>query len=199
LRVVHRGDYRGVKPHAIFASLADLLTEHDVPRGCVLHVGAHLGQEVPIYEAAGFARIVAVEPLPSAAAVLRERGVEVIEAAVSRRPGPLRLFETPWDQQSSILRPTNFDVRRTHRVEAVTLDDLPPADLLVVDVQGAEADVLTSGALVASLVIVEMCTEQRYRRAAKPRHVHSLLRAAGYRRVVRRWHNATIYDAAYVR
>lgn len=48
-----------------FGLLADALAELGLRPRHVLHVGAHLGQEVPHYRAAGIKRIRLVEPTPA--------------------------------------------------------------------------------------------------------------------------------------
>jgi FkbM family methyltransferase len=115
-----------------------------------LDLGANTGQyTLPL--ARRFRRVIAVEPNPIAAGILRRnadrnglRNVTVIERAVAPRRGPIRLFAgevlTTWG---------THDVSERHvEVEAVTLDDLlgehPRVDLVKLDIEGLEASVLCS-------------------------------------------------------
>jgi FkbM family methyltransferase len=132
------------------------------PGDLVFDVGAHLGNRTRAFAALG-CRVVAVEPQPHVARVLRRlvggrSQVQVVECAVSRAPGRVTLAiseRTPtvstmageWRQQRA--RDPDFaDVswNRTFDVEATTLDALiethgKPA-FVKIDVEGAELDVL---------------------------------------------------------
>lgn len=131
----------------------------------VVHVGAHLGQEIPIYREAGFDRIVMVEANPELAARIPTDGVKVHVAACGRTSeGFATLHITPNDQQSSILVPGKKPVVRKVQVLARRLADLQHGcNVAVVDVQGAELEVMAGADLDGlDLVVLEASIVARY-------------------------------------
>jgi FkbM family methyltransferase len=110
----------------------------------LVHVGAHDGEEVPGYLTAGIPRITLVEPLPHMAASLRARyadepRVTVVEAASASAGGTAVLHIPAKTNMASLIALPG------HTIEVPTrrLDEIAPtADAAVVDVQGAEVDVL---------------------------------------------------------
>lgn len=144
-----------------------------IPKVGVLHVGAHDGRELAAYT--HFPRVVLVEPNPTRAAGLRGLGVDVIEAAVTTRPGPVTLWVTDRDEGSSILEPlTTYRTVGGVTVPTVRLDDILDVNVLVVDVQGAECEVLDSGDLDRfDLVVVEVSESVRYQDGATRQDVES--------------------------
>lgn len=175
------------------------------PRG-VVHVGAHHGQEVASYFAAGCERVALVEANPEHCAVLRERfgddpRVRVFEYAVTDTPGTatLRLHASRSGdtQSSSLLALERFKDVGTLRalgtidVPAVTLDglfaehglDAAAYDLLVLDIQGAEAMALQGAPAVLSRVRAVLCEVQLielYAGAPLEGEIDALLAAAGF-------------------
>lgn len=166
----------------VFAHLDEAL--RGVPRVGVVHVGAHKGQEVPSYRAAGFEVIVLVEPNPARWPDLDAiHGVKVCPVACGTgNQGTLHV--TKFDEQSSLLTPTNFAVRSTVDVVVRPLSDLQGGcNVAVLDVQGSELDVLRSADLSAlDAVIVEQDALERYEGAGTPEQVADVLTAAGFSR-----------------
>lgn len=168
----------GVTP--VFAHLDEALD--GIPRTGVVHVGAHRGQEADAYRAAGFDRVVWVEPNPEHHETLTAVG-ELCPVACGAR-GTATLHVTRWTEQSSILEPTEMEVTGTVEVQVVPLSELQGGcNVAVVDVQGSEVDVLRSGDLnTLDAVIVEVDTSQRYEGAGSPDDIAEVLTAAGMRR-----------------
>lgn len=135
---------------------ARLLGEYRIQH--LVHVGAHEGEEVPYYLAAGLPRVTLVEPIPHLAAALRAKypSVTVVEAACSDAAGVATLH-IPTRTNMATLLPTDGS---TVEVELRRLDEVAPdADAAVVDVQGHEFAVLAAapwGSL--RLLMVETCT-----------------------------------------
>src|SRR5262249_15378495 len=120
------------------------------PRG-VVHIGAHHGEEVPIYQASGFRQIVLVEPLPAASDVIRRDHPEVrlVQAAVASSGDRAAYFESPVSVTGG-LATLAADVTMTE-VSVYRADWIqrrqPGCNVLVVDTQGTELDVLRSADL----------------------------------------------------
>lgn len=170
----------------VLNALPAIMTRHGVPAHGVVHVGAHEAQELDVYRACGFSRMLWVEPNPDLAARLRNRGLEVAECAVVRRPGPTTLYLTKWDQQSSVLRPIRYKLVGNVQVDGRRLDQLDTAgcNVLVVDVQGAEMSVLRSGPLDQyDMLVVECSTVERYERQATAERVLDYCHQEGFRSV----------------
>lgn len=112
------------------------------------HVGAHDAEEVPGYFAAGIRRITLVEPNPDLAGRLRrryrgDRRVTVVEAACTADGVGTVALHVPDRTNMASLHP--LDGAEVVQVPAVRLDVIcPQADAVVVDVQGAELDVLAA-------------------------------------------------------
>lgn len=120
----------------------------------VFDVGAHAGL-FTVAAARRGARVVAVEPDPDVAALLRDNvaafDVEVVEAAVTDSGGTETLWRVPESTQtSSVIRDAAETFGRVEEitVEAVTLDDLAAKfgtpDVVKLDIQGYESRLLDS-------------------------------------------------------
>lgn len=160
-----REDIFGVFPAAVRRFQID-------PR-VIVHVGAHLGEEVPYYRGALFDRIILVEPNPALADKLREipgNDVEVIEAACDRTMGRAVLHISSRSMMSTLDKP--HKPVGAVEVNVITLQEIQDADphinVAVVDAQGLEKRVLEGGDLKSlDMVIVECHREnKRYSRYA---------------------------------
>lgn len=140
----------------IRSELAAILAEHEVRH--LVHVGAHEGEEVPHYRAAGIERITLVEPIPALAAGLRQRfpDVTVVEAACSDAEGTATLHIPRRTNMATLIPVDGYTIK----VPLVRLDAVAPdADGAVIDVQGHEFAVLDAapwGSL--RVLMVETCT-----------------------------------------
>lgn len=110
----------------------------------------------------------------------RESNLTIYPFAVGRG-GPATFYETSFSEASSIYEPnipllsrfTNvsdlFSMVKTSKIETFRIDDIIPeveADLMTLDVQGAELDVLEGGKKVlsqASLIILEVSFIEMYK------------------------------------
>jgi FkbM family methyltransferase len=199
----------GFPVHAVFYDLKQFLPAVDG----VIHIGAHRGEELPLYRQAKLRRKLLVEPIPQFAEALRkEASVEVVERVVTTLPdATVPFFITTRSTGSSRLTPLQHKVFEAISVRTITLDRLMrdySADgeryLLVVDTEGSELDVLRSGEAWFDrfpVLIVELNTEYRFAYMALRDAIVSWLFERGYRleREYQHVGQETITDGVFVR
>lgn len=196
------------------------------PRG-VIHVGAHEGKEIGMYESMGVPHVLYVEANPAVFERLevninerpdKKCQVTLLNRAISDAPGTLELHLASFDQSSSLLpmelhRDVYPQVQPAGKisVQASRLDDvmsekqLPLQDfnLLNIDVQGAEAMVLRGAPQVlqhVDAVNVEISFVELYKGGALIEDVEDMLQAAGFKRVALSCpYHPTWGDAFYVK
>lgn len=182
--------------------LCAVLHEYTVPRRGVVHVGAHRAQELKRYSRCGFERTLWIEPNPVLARDLRRRGLDVIECAVLNRSGVATLNITSWDKQSSTLRPLRYRVVNTVDVPCRPMHsiDTSECNVMVVDVQGAELEVLESTADTSWLdvIVVEVNKVKRYDPWTPPEAMIDWCSDRGYRCVREIPHGSTGSIVDYV-
>lgn len=159
--------WRGAQDARVEVDLPALLTAFRVQARGVLHVGAHLGQERPVYATLGCRRVVWVEANPELAETLRRRAAadplpglaeDVIEAAASDVDDQVVTFHVASNGHSSsllefgthrasypgisVVNRIDVRTRRMDRVLAERPEVASALNLAVVDVQGADLLVL---------------------------------------------------------
>lgn len=145
------------------SNLPALLDRLGVEPRHVVHVGAHDGEEMPYYQSAKFGKITLIEPSPEHARRLKMKwpDVEVIEAAASSgaKSGKVNLYVMPVSNMSTVVE-SQFAPLQTIPVKQVRLKDVArSANVAVIDVQGAELDVLKGADLSRyDVVMVETTT-----------------------------------------
>ena len=150
-----------LQPH-YEAELAEFLRTRVRPGQCCLDIGAHVGVyalQIARWTAPG-GRVIAFEPNPGTAAVLRrhvrmnglEGRVRVEEMALGRLPGSTSLFGASGSGLSRLTAPNPEDPGAPSSIVSVlTVDsycaahDLDP-DWILIDVEGFELDVLEGAA-----------------------------------------------------
>ncbi len=188
----------------VLDALGALMAERGIPARGVVHVGAHHGEEVPIYRRLGFDPIVLVEPHPDLANDLRGMdGVEVVEAACGVYPGTTTLHVTENTRLSSLYRPLTRPIVSTVQVPVVRLADIigDSVNVAVVDAQGAELDV-AAGAPLDRLDLVVLETRIRAKYAGAPLDADAVawMARAGWA-VAERWQHGPkpkLWDVAFV-
>lgn len=203
--------------------LAALFARYRLAARGVIHVGAHEGQELPLYRAMGFRCILLIEANPAVFARLSTAtadnpGIELRHCALGESEGVAALRLTTFDQSSSLLR------LKLHRevypeieecgilaVPARRLDSLlaerpgSAADfnLLVLDVQGAELLVLRGAedSLAGfDAVVSEINFAELYEGCALAHELDAFLDGHGFCRVATScFHHPTWGDALYLR
>lgn len=182
-----------------------------------LHVGAHKGEELSLYERAKFRRVDWVEGQPDLCDALRatlppERH-KVYQAYVWSASGVEKRFRVTNNSQSSSLLPlgTHADyyprVKVTQEISVKTsrLDDLiknARYTFINLDIQGAELEALKGmGDLISATQIVytEVNREPLYEGCALVGDLDGWLGGLGFSRVVTKWTSKGWGDAIYVR
>lgn len=155
----------------------------------LVHVGAHLGEEVPYYRQAGIRLLTLVEPIPELADRLRaEHPPEIVyEMACGSEPGRATLHIPRRTNMATLAEPQRAD----GRTRAVDVDVLPLSmiqdaqkvapDAAVIDAQGRELDVLAGARLdELALVVVETCTVPDRTMASPYGDVTAFMAGAGF-------------------
>lgn len=189
-----------------------LLADNDIePRG-VVHVGAHEGQEVPLYQELGFRSIILVEADPTLVARLRSRhentnDITILPFAVGAETGCLPLYRVLRDTQyNSLLEPINLGSVQKFEVPIWPLrkwvSSLTPVNVLVVDTQGSELQVLDGADLNGiEMIVIEVGTKAKYEGQPMREDVESYMEAHGWR-MVHEWPHgprAIWFDQVYVK
>lgn len=129
----------------------------------VVHVGAHKGQEMPYFKAAGITKFTLVEPQPDLVQELKANFPEatVVAAGCGAKGGMATLSVNKISSSSTLAAAHPLDkIVSTRKVWVTTLKHIAlSADCAVVDAQGLELDVLKGADLSRyKLVVVETCT-----------------------------------------
>lgn len=175
------------------------------PRRGIVHVGAHLCEERAFYRSLGIPdeRVLWIEAQPDIAA-----RAGAVQAVVSDVDGDEVSFTVTRNSVcSSMLRPTGMlelapgsTPERTLRLRTITLDSLYQrlglpfdfADLMVLDIQGAELNALHGAGRVLShvrTIITEVEVRELYEGQALYRDVRAHLEGLGFREIELRLHH----------
>lgn len=187
------------------------------PRG-VLHVGAHLGEEVEDYHKNKFGRVLWVEAQKKIIAELRSRvepfGDSVFEGIVwSSSDVELVLNITNNSVSSSLYKLEmhrdlypDVDYAAQERVRTVRLDELIPSrepfDFLNLDIQGAELEAIKGlGDLLENITWIysEVNRDNLYAGIPLLPELDRFLEGQGFKRVVSVWVAKQWGEALYVR
>lgn len=149
--------------------IGEALVELRIRPAGVIHVGAHLGQEVPLYLGCGFERITLIEPDPESCAKLAAQswidnpGIGIVNAACGPR-GEAAFHRMSDGAFSGLAADARLDEAAAFVVRVIPVSDVQrqaPGNVLVVDTQGTELDALRTADLSQlDLVIVEAQTER---------------------------------------
>jgi FkbM family methyltransferase len=188
-----------------------LLADNNVtPRG-VCHVGAHEGQEVPLYQELGFESIYLIEADPNLAADLESKygyinGITVLPVAAGSERGCVEFYRVLRDSQyNSTLEPIDLGATQKIEVPMSPLRTLIPwrgeVNVLVVDVQGSEIDVIKGyDTYSLDMIVIEVGTRAKYHGQPMRKAVSEYMTSIGWREVHVWPHGpkAIWFDIAYV-
>jgi len=202
----------------LLAKYASLLPE--TSKDCLIQIGAHMGHEAKILEASGFRSIAWIEADPAIFELLkcnisRHDGSihSVYNALITSTSGEHHRFfrYSNSGASSSLYRPTGWFTQTFDGVEitddsidllSLSLDDfiefhhIVPS-CLIIDVQGAELEVLKGGSIALStvnVIEVEISQQEIYSGGAVFKSVDRLLMSHGFTRVTHvPWHGDVLY------
>lgn len=173
------------------------------PRG-IIHIGAHLGEEVPIYRDCGFTKITLVEPDPEKADSLRQLhpDCDVLQFACAAEEGPTTFYKSAETKYSGLLvnpiQPPidQFSVECFH----ARMFQRPEHNVAVVDTQGNELEVIkTLDLSTLDLIIVEATLEPNGY-AAPLDETNVFMESIGWVPAIRwDYHDAIYCDMLYAR
>ncbi len=174
LRLYHGDGARNTRMDALYARFLK-------PGDLAFDIGAHVGDRVSSFRRLG-ARVVAVEPQPRLARVLRlihgrDDGVDIVECGVGARAGVARLLMNSVNPTVSSFSPAFIEKAQGApgwecqvwdddiEVKVTTLDRLIDTygrpEFVKVDVEGAELDVLQGVSCALGALSFEFTTIQR--------------------------------------
>ena len=183
----------------------DLTRYWNVSPSAVLHIGAHMGEEKNLYEAAGWGSIVWIEAQPKLADYLTEKfrdtSDRVICATIWHKNGiSLKLNVSSNSGSSSLLefgthKNSYPEISFTGEIDVTSkrldsiLDEEDMPDFLNLDIQGVELQALMSlGVLINQIdyIYVEINTKEVYLGCTKLNDLDEYLQEMGFRRVITR-------------
>ena len=179
----------------------------------VLHVGAHYGQDRRSYLLLGVKEIIWGEASKATAAMLRARFPDdkVVEGIFWDKSGlQINFFESADTQNSSAIKPINLESFSLTNGLTVTIDEVMSQKssneiiMIVLDVQGAEMDVLkgaTETLKRAKYVVIEIALKsQGYEKAPTETEIGIFMKSQGFTKSIDRVsHDGSYKDQLYIK
>jgi len=189
-------------------SILDQLNQKGITlkiKGCI-HIGAHEGQEYPLYKHFGIDNLLFYEALPENFNKLQENtkndpDIDIRNIALGNHKGTVEMFLEERGLSSSVLEPAHhlkqypqitFDKKRT--VNITKLDDedfdISKYNFINMDVQGYELSVLKGAEKTLEnidLIISEINREEMYKNCAKVEDIDNYLSSYNFQRIVTYW------------
>lgn len=181
--------------------LAKLGSNISFIRGCI-HIGAHTGQEYPVYKQFGIKNLLFYEPLPENFRGLKEtvgndQFVDLRNVALGNTSGTIDMFLEPRGLSSSILKPGYhlqqypqivFDKTQTVRIARLDDEqfDRNLYNFMNIDVQGYELEVLKGAQKTLEhidLILAEINVVQMYQECPLVGDIDNFLAPLGFKRI----------------
>lgn len=172
-------------------------------RGCI-HIGAHEGQEYPIYQHLGIKNLLFYEPLLKNFEGLKKSvgpEVDLRNKALGNTTGKIAMFLEDRGLSSSILEPAyhleqypQIEFNEKEEVDIARLDDeefdRSLFNFINIDVQGYELEVFKGAEKTlesTDLIISEINKEEMYKDCPKVEDVDSYLAGFGFAKIFEYW------------
>ena len=198
--------------------LDKLVQKYNLQIDGVIHIGAHLGQELSIYKELSIDKIVFFEPQKAIFGKLKKaltdtKNIKLYNLALGNETGSIKMYIDSYNQgSSSVLKPKLHLKQHPHilfeREELVNIDKLDNIinskdyNLINMDVQGFELEVLKGGINCIkniNYIITEVNREEVYENCAKIDELDEFLYNHGFVRVETTWDGGNWGDAFYIR
>lgn len=198
----------------------EIINKYDLKIKGIIHVGAHKGQEVNLYEKLGIFKIILFEPIPKIFEELKikfEGKYLIFNTALGNSQGEviMNIENVNDNKSSSILEPHKHIEYYPHiifteklKVKLTKLDNFysfhQDYNFLVIDTQGYELEVLKGGSNFLEkidYIICEVNKEELYMGCPIVTEIDSFLSLFGFNRVETSWSwdNETWGDALYIK
>lgn len=183
----------------------------------IIHVGAHYGEEIPTYLAAGIKKIICFEPLEQNLEVLRKNTSNIVKIypyALGDIEKVVEMYvSNNQAQSSSVLKPKKHLKNHRHvkftniaKVEMKTMSsfkqDMEDCNYLSIDVQGYEYEVLLGGLDLLNqfdYIYCEVNRDETYEGNKLVQDLDMLLSKYNFRRVETSWDGGIWGDALYIK
>ena len=200
--------------------IEDLIKKYDLNFKGIIHVGAHEGQEVELYEKLGVKNIMLFEPIPKIFNKLKDNFSDkylVFNTALGNTEGEITMnIENINDcKSSSILEPLKHIKYYPHivftekiNIKITKLDNFlsyrDRFNVMVIDTQCYELEVLKGGEKFLDKIdniICEVNNEELYMGCPDVNEIDEYLKTFGFSRVETSWSwdNETWGDALYIK
>ena len=196
----------------------DIVKKYNMSIKGVLHIGAHFGQEINLYEECNIKNLMFFEPVPITFKKLNEnignRAI-LVNTALGNIEGEIEMFiETSNEgQSSSILEPDFHLIQHPSitfpekiKVSITKLDNFIEQkdnfNFINVDVQGYELEVFKGGADFLNhidYIISEVNRADLYKKCARIDDLDEFLEKYRFKRVETDWAGNTWGDALYIK
>lgn len=184
----------------------------------VLHIGAHVGQELTTYQRLGINNVMFFEPIQETFKKLEENvgdSAILIKTALGNMDGEIEMFTETVNQgqSSSILQPEHhltqhpdilFDGKEKVKITKLDnfIEDKEKYNFINVDVQGYELEVFKGGSeylKTIDYIMTEVNRAELYKGCAKIEELDLFLSSYGFERVETTWNGGTWGDAFYIK
>ena len=200
-------------------NLDNLKQKYDLKIKGVLHIGAHVGQELTTYERLGIDNVMFFEPIPETFQRLKtnigDRKAILVNIALGDMIGEVEMFTETVNsgQSSSVLEPDyhliqhpniNFDGKQKVSITKLDtfIEDRDNYNFINIDVQGYELEVFKGGSeylKTIDYVMSEVNRAELYKGCARIEELDAFLGSYGFERVETTWDGGTWGDAFYVK
>ena len=199
-------------------NLENLKLKYNLNIKGVIHIGAHVGQEMNTYKKINVPNVMFFEPIPSTFNKLKENVMGeavLINSALGNFIGEIEMFTETINggQSSSVLQPEYHLIQHpdiifdgNEKVKMTMLDtfieEKEKYNFINIDVQGYELEVFkgaTETLKTVDYIMTEVNRDEVYVGCAKVNELDSFLNNYGFRRLETPWDGITWGDAFYAK